>query len=198
MRRILPLVALVFVLWPAGPRADDKPPPHPEPPARVETRHAITLAGRRIDYRAIAETIGLSDAQGAPTASIYTVAYLADAAPGALRPLAFVFNGGPGAASVFLHLGALGPRILETPASGAVPAPPPRLVDNPSSWLRFTDLVFVDPVGTGFSQGKGKGDNPDKPFWNVRADIDSLGAVIRRWLSRHERWGAPVDRKSVV
>jgi len=195
MRRILPLVALVFVLWPAGPRADDKPPPHPEPPARVETRHTITLAGRRIDYRAIAETIGLSDAQGAPTASIYTVAYLADAAPGALRPLAFVFNGGPGAASVFLHLGALGPRIMATPGDGSLPAPPVRLVDNPSSWLAFTDLVFVDPVGTGFSQsaGKdGKGEDSHKPFWSVRGDLDAMSEVVRLWLTRHERWGVPV------
>jgi len=103
-----------------------------------------------------------------------------------------VFNGGPGAASVFLHLGALGPRILDTPANGAVPAPPFRLADNPSSWLAFTDLVFVDPVGTGFSHGKGKEDNPDKPFWNVHSDLNSLGAVLRRWLSRHDRWRSPI------
>jgi len=73
-----------------------------------------------------------------------------------------------------------------------VPDPPVRLVDNPSTWLRFTDLVFVDPVGTGFSRGKGKEENPDKPFWNVRSDLDSLGAVVRRWLTRHDRWSAPV------
>ncbi len=103
-----------------------------------------------------------------------------------------MFNGGPGAASVFLHLGALGPRILDTPANGAVPAPPFRLADNPSSWLAFTDLVFVDPVGTGFSHGKGKEDNPDKPFWNVHSDLNSLGAVLRRWLSRHDRWRSPI------
>ena len=70
--------------------------------------------------------------------------------------------------------------------------PPVRLIDNQSTWLAFTDLVFVDPVGTGFSHGRGKDDNPDKPFWNVRSDLDSLGAVLRRWLTRHERWSAPV------
>src|SRR5207248_3007029 len=87
---------------------------------------------------------------------------------------------------------AAGRRFLGRPASGAVPGPPYRLADNPSSWLGFTDLVFVDPVGTGFSHGKGKEDNPDKPFWNVHSDLNSLGAVLRRWLSRHDRWNSPV------
>ena len=140
----------------------------------------------------MAETIGLTDRKGEAVASVYTVSYLVEAPAGTPRPVAFVFNGGPGAASVFLHLGALGPRILETPASGAVPSPPVRLIDNPSTWLRFTDLVFIDPVGTGFSHGKGKEENPDKPFWNVHTDLDSLDAVVRRWLTRHERWSAPV------
>jgi carboxypeptidase C (cathepsin A) len=173
--------------------ADDKPASAAaEPPANVETRHNITLGGHSFDYRAIAETIGLTDPKGEPTASVFTVAYLAEAAAGERRPVAFVFNGGPGAASVFLHLGALGPRILDTPATGAVPNPPYNIVDNPSTWLAFTDLVFVDPVGTGFSRGKGKEDNPDKPFWNVQGDVNSLGAVVRRWLTRHQRWTSPV------
>jgi carboxypeptidase C (cathepsin A) len=81
---------------------------------------------------------------------------------------------------------------LETPPDGAVPKPPVHLVDNEASWLGFTDLVFVDPVGTGFSRGKGKEENPDKPFWDVRADIGSLGAVIRLWLTRNQRWASPV------
>ena len=183
----------MLLLAAAAGRADDKPAAAAtEPPARVETRHTLTLAGRPLEYRAVAETIGLTTQKGEPSASVFTVSYLAEPTAGQGRPVAFVFNGGPGAASVFLHLGALGPRVLETPASGAVPSPPVRLVDNPSTWLAFTDLVFVDPIGTGFSHGKGKEDNPDKPFWNVRGDLNSLGAVLRRWLSRHERWGAPV------
>ena len=174
--------------------ADDKPAgPAAELPANVETRHSVTVGGHSFEYRAIAETIGLTDQKGEPTASVFTVGYLADSAiAGERRPVAFVFNGGPGAASVFLHLGALGPRILDTPASGAVPNPPYTLVDNPSTWLAFTDLVFVDPVGTGFSRGKGKDENPDKPFWNVQGDVNSLGAVVRRWLTRHQRWTSPV------
>jgi carboxypeptidase C (cathepsin A) len=174
-------------------RADDKPAAAaPELPARAETQHTINLATRSFDYRAVAETIGLTDRKGEAIASVYTVSYLAAPPEGTQRPVAFVFNGGPGAASVFLHLGAIGPRIIDTPASGAVPGPPVRLIDNQSTWLLFTDLVFVDPVGTGFSRGRGKEDNPDKPFWNVRSDLDSLGAVVRRWLTRHERWSAPV------
>jgi carboxypeptidase C (cathepsin A) len=89
-------------------------------------------------------------------------------------------------------MGALGPRIIDSPPNGAMPVPPVRLVDNPESWLRFTDLVFVDPVGTGFSHGEGKGDNPDEPFWNVEADLNSLGAAVRRWLTRHQRWNDPL------
>jgi carboxypeptidase C (cathepsin A) len=161
-------------------------------PARVATHHAIGLGDRRLEYDAIAETLPLTDAKGTATATVFTTAYLAAAAPGRERPVSFVFNGGPGAASVFLHLGALGPRVMETPANGAVPSPPVRLVDNPATWLGFTDLVFVDPVGTGFSRGEGKEENPDKPFWEVHADIASLGAVIRLWLTRHERWASPV------
>ena len=85
-----------------------------------------------------------------------------------------------------------GRKILETPENGTVPRPPVRLVDNPATWLGFTDLVFVDPVGTGFSRGRGKEENPDKPFWDVHADIASLGSVIRLWLTRHQRWTSPV------
>src|SRR5207237_9681638 len=101
-----------------------------------------------LDDRAVAETIGLADRKGEATASVYTVSYLANPPAGQQRPVAFVFNGGPGAASVFLHLGALGPRILDTPASGAVPSPPVRLIDNPSTGPRFTDPVLVDPART--------------------------------------------------
>jgi carboxypeptidase C (cathepsin A) len=161
-------------------------------PAREATRHSIVLSGRRLDYQAVAETLPLFDAKGVPTASIFTVTYFAARAASAARPVSFVFNGGPGAASVFLHLGALGPRILATPADGAAPQPPFRLVDNEATWLVFTDLVFIDPVGTGFSRGIGKAEDPDKPFFDVSADFDSLAATIRLWLTRYQRWRSPV------
>ena len=161
-------------------------------PAHVETHHVLQLGDRRLAYTAVAETIPLVDAKGETTASIFTTSYLMDGVAPGSRPLAFVFNGGPGAASVFLHLGALGPQILETPGNGAPPHSPVKLIDNPNSWLGFTDLVFVDPVGTGFSRGKGKDDNPDKAFWNVKSDINSLAQLARLWLTKHERWASPV------
>src|SRR5260221_179335 len=83
-------------------------------------------------------------------------------------------------------------RSPDRRGGGAARGPPVRPVDNQSPWLPFPDLVFVDPVGPGFSRGRGKDDTPDKPFWNVQSDLDSLGAVLRRWLTRHERWSAPV------
>ena len=179
---------LLVLLGASGARADGAS--NAELPARVATHHSLALESRRIDYEAVAETLPVADAKGNTTASIFTVSYTADT--GGDRPVSFVFNGGPGAASVFLHLGALGPQILQTPENGAVPTPPLQLVDNQASWLGFTDLVFVDPVGTGFSRGKGKEDNPDKPFWDVHADIASLGSVMRLWLTRHQRWFSPV------
>ena len=191
MTKIIATVYLLLTVYTAvAARADEKP--DSELPARVATHHTIVLGDARLDYEAIAETLPVIDAKGTVTASIYTTSYLVDSATGGPRPVSFVFNGGPGAASVFLHLGALGPRVMETRENGAVPSPPVRLVDNPATWLRFTDLVFIDPVGTGFSRGKGKEENPDKPFWDVRADISSLGTVIRLWLTRHQRWDAPV------
>jgi carboxypeptidase C (cathepsin A) len=182
---------------PATPAAPSPPsPPVAAPPARVETRHTLTLGQRTLDYRAIAETIALHDQKGAETASVFTISYLLDPKPGQPRPVAFFFNGGPGAASVYLHLGAAGPRIMQTDANGAVPTPPVQLVDNPSTWLEFTDLVFVDPVGTGFSRAQNKPDakdeNPNKPFYAVHADIESLDAVVRLWLTKQERWASPV------
>jgi carboxypeptidase C (cathepsin A) len=184
------LCVLLVLLGGVATRAEDAA--RDGPPTRVATHHAVQLDGRKLDYEAVVESLPVTDAKGTVTASIYTIAYLADALAGAGRPISFVFNGGPGAASVFLHLGALGPRIMESPASGAAPSPPVRLADNPLTWLAFTDLVFVDPVGTGFSRGIGKEENPDKPFFDVHADLASLGAVVRLWLTRHERWGSPV------
>jgi carboxypeptidase C (cathepsin A) len=181
---------LLAVLWAPVAWSDEKG--ANDVPARVATHHSMALGDRRLDYEAIAEALPLTDAKGTLTASIFTISYIADSGPGDNRPISFVFNGGPGAASVFLHIGALGPQILETPATGAVPRPPMHIIDNPATWLAFTDLVFIDPVGTGFSRGKGKEENPDKPFWDVRADIASLGAAIRLWLTRNQRWNAPV------
>jgi carboxypeptidase C (cathepsin A) len=174
------------------PASDAKPAPASPLPKYVETHHTIKLGQRSLDYRAVAEMIALHDQKGGETASVFTISYLTEPSAGQKQPVTFLLNGGPGAAAVFLHLGAAGPRIMEPNPDGTVPTPPVRLVDNPNTWLDFTDLVFIDPVGTGFSRGEGKDDNPSKPFWNVHGDIESLDAVIRLWLTKHQRWGDPV------
>ncbi|HZU87738.1 MAG TPA: septum formation initiator, partial [Stellaceae bacterium] len=188
MTRTVAVVCVFLTLCGAAAAAEN---PASSLPARVETHHTITLAGRPFNYDAIAETFALKNDKGATTAEIFTISYLRSGVADG-RPITFAFNGGPGAAAVFLHLGALGPRILDTPESGAVPSPPFHLVDNPATWLPFTDLVFVDPVGTGFSRGEGKEKNPSAPFWNVHADLDSLASLVRLWLTRHRRWNTPI------
>jgi carboxypeptidase C (cathepsin A) len=112
-------------------------------------------------------------------------------APAAKRPLTFSFNGGPGAASVWLHMGALGPkRVRMRDDDGMMPAPPYGLVDNEDTWLPDTDLVFIDPVGTGYSRAA----KPElgKKFWSLDGDIASVGEFIRLYLTRYERWGSPL------
>jgi carboxypeptidase C (cathepsin A) len=132
-----------------------------------------------------------------PAAEVFSTSYVASA-PTDRRPVSFVFNGGPGAASAYLHVGAVGPRRVDLPEDGSLPAMPPRLVHNAESWLAFTDLVFVDPVGTGFSRvipGEVKeGDKPKDPadYFGVRKDLDAMCEFVARWLSDNDRWGSPV------
>ena len=119
--------------------------------------------------------------------------------------MTFVFNGGPGASSAYLHLGAVGPQRVAFPADGTLPPLPPRLVQNEASWLAFTDLVFVDPVGTGFSRiiddekkngasedKKKDGANDPKEYFGYKRDLESLCEFMGRWLSSHGRWGSPI------
>jgi carboxypeptidase C (cathepsin A) len=121
------------------------------PPDAV-TRHAIELPGRTLRFVATAGSIRLTDAQGAPQADIATIDYRLEAGPEARRrAVTFVLNGGPGAASAWLHLGALGPWRLSMAGDAALPSASPELLPNAETWLDFTDLVFIDPVGTGYS-----------------------------------------------
>ena len=118
------------------------------PPASV-TRHNIATDSGPLSYTATAGTLSLHDASGERTAAVFYVAYVADKTAAVKRPVTFVFNGGPGAASAYLHLGLAGPRLAEFRAGHEGP---PRLHDNPQTWLQFTDLVMIDPVGSGFSR----------------------------------------------
>jgi carboxypeptidase C (cathepsin A) len=175
-----------------------------EPPPGTETTATWTGGGASIDYTASAKWLVLRK-KDKPAAEIFSVSYVANARA-ADRPVTFVFNGGPGASSAYLHLGAVGPRRVAFPADGTLPQMPPRLVENEESWLAFTDLVFVDPVGTGFSRvieaerkddgsggDKKKDDETDpKEYFGYKRDLESLCEFMGRWLSANDRWGSPV------
>ncbi len=157
--------------------------------------------GGVLNYEARADWIVLRREEK-PKAELFFISYTA--VSDEKRPLTFVFNGGPGASSVYLHLGAMGPKRIGTRDNGLPLPPPHRLEDNPESWLHFTDLVFIDPVGTGFSRmieksgGTSEGKDGDKKseesseYWQVKRDLESLGEAIRRYLNRFGRWESPI------
>lgn len=129
-----------------------------------------------------------------PDAEIFHVSYTRQGADPARRPVTFVFNGGPGASSIYLHLAALGPKVLVSPGDGRFPAVPARLQDNPDSWLAFTDLVFIDPVDTGYSRmlpGPDGKPADAKRYFEVESDVQSLAGFIRQWLTLNQRWASP-------
>ena len=160
------------------------------PPDAV-TAHTVGPPDHRLSYTATAGALPLLGGKGETTAHIFFVAYaLPDAAQP--RPVTFVFNGGPGAASAFLHLAAVGPCVVGFTDNGAEAVRPVQLVDNPDTWLDFTDLVFVDPVGTGYSRSAGGTDEADRAFFGVDKDADAMADFVRRYLARTGRTLAPV------
>jgi carboxypeptidase C (cathepsin A) len=183
------------------------------PPQGARSEHQLALGGAPIPYRAEADWLVLRRGEK-PIAEIFHVAYLRSDVPAELRPLAFVFNGGPGAASAYLHVGVVGPRRARFEPQGGLPKPPAKLVDNAESWLEFTDVVFVDPVGTGFSRAIAEDAAPgaaspartdaaaggkpekvtaqEKEFYGLERDLESLGEFIQGYLSKHRRWSSPV------
>lgn len=164
----------------------------PAPPAEEKsskTQHVIHVNGQDLHYTAVAGTLLLMKDDGKPKASIFYISYSLDGADKTKRPITFAFNGGPGSSSVWLHMGALGPKRVElTPDGQAVP-PPYRLVDNQDTALAFTDLVFIDPVTTGFSRNA-PGEDP-KQFHGLEGDIAEVGDFVRLYLTRNERWVSP-------
>lgn len=160
------------------------------PPA-VTTEHQIEIGGETIEYQAIAGSIVLEGANGREEADIAFVAYFRKGADPQRRPITFAFNGGPGAASAYLHIGALGPRRLSFGNEGEVPSSPPVLSDNAESWLPFTDLVFVDPVGTGFSRFLTSDEEVRRRYWSVDGDITALGSFVWQFLNRYDRLASP-------
>jgi len=176
------------------------------------TQHTLITAQGEVAYTASAQWQTLYE-NDKPVAELFHVAYTVADQDSAIRPLTFVFNGGPGAASAYLHMGALGPKRVYFNPDGSLPKPPVRVVDNAETWLSFTDLVFIDPLGTGFSRSLPKEEDKaektadkssnqpsdkepdkaqDKKFWQMERDLSSLGEFIQSYLSEHNRWLSPL------
>jgi carboxypeptidase C (cathepsin A) len=156
----------------------------------VQTHHQISVAGKTLRYTATAGRLPIKDPEGKILAEMFFVAYTLDGAEPGRRPLTFAFNGGPGSASLWLHMGALGPRKVVLEPDGWIPPAPYRLVDNPSTPLDVTDLVLVDAIGTGYSRPLDAATG--RKYWNLRGDVESFGEFIRLYLSRYERWSSPL------
>ncbi len=175
----------------ATPAAATPQPDAPMPPPPVVTRHEIEAAGKRLQYTVSAGMMPYRNRDGVHEANVFVQAYTLGTEQGdPKRPITFVFNGGPGSSSVWLHLGGLGPKRVRMEAEGWLPQPPFELVDNDYTWLDRTDLVFIDPVGTGYS--KALKPELNARFHEVDGDIASVGEIIRLYLSRHGRWASPI------
>jgi carboxypeptidase C (cathepsin A) len=169
----------------------------PQPAAHADdklsvTHHELKVGGQVLKYEATAGTMAMKDESGKARAHFFFVAYRkesTDAFDPAKRPITFVFNGGPGAASVWLHLGAVGPKSVKLDDQGIPAGPPHALIDNPHGWLDATDLVFIDPVNTGYSRAA-DGVKPEE-FFGVDRDIQSVAEFLRLYLTRYGRWLSP-------
>ncbi|WP_193211699.1 S10 family peptidase [Luteolibacter marinus] len=176
----------------AKPQAPKESPEKTDKPAEPVTREgSVTIDGKKIDYEVTTAKLVLEKDDGAPRASIFHVSYLKkNSGDLSQRPVVFAFNGGPGSSAVWLHLGTLGPKRVDLPGDGTqAPVPPVRLVPNEFSILDVADLVFVDPVSTGYSRVEKEGKREE--FHGVEGDVDSLADFIRRWVTEHGRWGSP-------
>ncbi len=156
----------------------------------VITHHQIALNGKTLSYTATAGRLPLKRGDGKTEAEMFFVAYTLDGQDAAKRPLTFAFNGGPGSASVWLHMGALGPKRVVLQASGFMPAAPYRLEDNPNTLLDRSDIVMVDAMSTGYSRAATA--ELTKKFLGVKGDVEAFGEFIRLYISRYDRWSSPL------
>ncbi len=172
--------------------AADKPAiaetPLPDPVVR---QHSVKVGGKSMAYTTTAGQLPIKNDKGETEANLYFTAYTLDnPKEGDRRPITFTFNGGPGSASVWLHMGGLAPKRVEMLDDGAMPRPPYRIIDNDFSWIGSTDLVFIDPVDTGYSRATS--DENAKKAKGVDGDLESVGEFIRLYLSRYSRWTSPL------
>jgi carboxypeptidase C (cathepsin A) len=171
---------------------ESKAPPETNPLKEESsvTNHTIRLGTQTLSYKATAFTTLLKNDKDEPVASIFSVAYTrSDIKEPSQRAIAFIYNGGPGNASVWLHMGAFGPRRVVTQNAAPTGAGPYELIDNANCLLDKSDLVFIDPVGTGFSRVVGKGDSKD--YWGIDQDVNSLAEFIGIYISGNGRWNSP-------
>ncbi len=194
MRGLKILLAASLIVAPLHTVAQDKPAPD-KPAEKIEapivsiTKHTGSFGGTTVAYTATARETFLKGEDGPPKASIYSTAYVKDGKD-PNRPITFLFNGGPGSGSLWLHMGAFGPKRVAIPSDARDDgAPPYPIIANPDSLLDVTDIVFIDPVGTGFSRALGK--TEAKTYWGVTADAKSIAEFIRLWLGENGRWNAP-------
>ncbi|MFT4121197.1 S10 family peptidase [Bradyrhizobium sp.] len=220
LRRAGLVLATCAVAFSGFARADDPPQPRPEasapagqkggrgggqnasqasPPAAEQhrlppdstTRQTLDLPGRTLAFSATAGSIRVFDDKGEPLADIAYTSYQLEGADRATRPVTFLFNGGPGASSAWLQFGNAGPWRLPLDGEALSPSASPEVKPNAETWLDFTDLVFIDPVGTGYSRFVATGEDARKRFYSVDGDVNSIALVIRRWLEKHDRLTSP-------
>jgi carboxypeptidase C (cathepsin A) len=188
--------ALVSAQAPEGEKkpAEAKAPSPSELAAAKEessvTEHTVRIGGQSVPYKATASTTLLKDDKGEPTALMYSVAYTrSDVKDPSQRPVSFLYNGGPGSSTMWLHMGAFGPKRVFTVDGEFTPPAPYKLVDNSESLLDKTDLVFIDAIGTGFSHAVGKAQ--DKDFYGIDEDVEAFGQFISTYVNRNDRWNSP-------
>jgi len=160
-------------------------------PPEASVKQTMVLHGRTLNYTATVGALPVRDETGKKIAEVVVTTYTLDGPKDPNRPVTFAFNGGPGAASVYLNFGAIGPKRIPFGAQGDTPSDPVRLQDNPGTWLDFTDLVFIDPVGTGFSRSLVSMDETRKRFWATKPDIEYLSRIVYDWLVKNGRMASP-------
>jgi carboxypeptidase C (cathepsin A) len=160
-------------------------------PPDSTTKQTLALPGRTLDFTATAGSIRLFDDKGEPQVDIAYTSYQLESIDRASRPVTFLFNGGPGASSAWLQFGDAGPWRVSISGDGAVSSATPDLLPNAETWLDFTDLVFIDPVGTGYSRFVASGEDVRKRLYSVDGDVNALALVIRRWLEKYDRLPSP-------
>jgi carboxypeptidase C (cathepsin A) len=169
------------------PEQQDRKPDAEALPADAVTTHTISINGHELAYTATAGSIALSNEKGERSAEIFYVAYTLNGAPRASRPITIAFNGGPGAGAAYLQVGALGPRVLDYGSGRELPFTSGKVIDNPDTWLDLSDLVFVDPVESGYSRSMLSEDETRKEFLGVKPDLAAMGRIIHELLVHLDR-----------